>query len=139
MADASWPVQQAVYTALTDGSPPAVEQSVYDGAAPAGAVYPYVVIGEATIVDDGTKTEDGQQHTVTLHVWDRPADAGGPIGYKRTKEIMAAIRAALHDVDLSITGHATVMSRVEMQETFLDEDGITRHGVLRLRVVTQPA
>lgn len=139
MSDASLEVQRAIWRALADGSPAPLDWPVFDGAAPEDEPYPFVVIGETTVADDGTKTEDGQDHTLVIHVWDRPADVGGPVGFTRTKTIMGEIRDLLHDKDdLDVTGHTVWMCRVEMQEAFLDDDGVTRHGVMRVRVSTQP-
>lgn len=132
--DASWAVQQAVYAALDA----ALSSTVYDGAAPTNSAYPYAVIGETTVIPADSKANDGQEHAVQVHVWDRPATSGGPIGYKRTKEIMGQIRGALHEAALTVTGHGVAFSRVEFEETMLDEDGVTRHGIVRARIRTSP-
>lgn len=145
--DASWAVQVGVFDALADTEISGVSYigvggtnvAIYDGAAPSNSAFPYIVLGEMTVIPAESKANDGQEHTVQIHVWDRPAAAGGPIGYKRTKEIMAAARAALHQVSLSVSGHGVAFSRVEWQETLLDEDGVTRHGMLRARIRTSPA
>ena len=75
MADAAWEVQKAVYAVLDA----ALAVPVYD-AVPAAEPYPFVTIGEASAVAVDTKVEDGQEHTLTIHVWDRPAMAGGADG-----------------------------------------------------------
>ena len=38
---------------------------------------------------------------------------------------------------LSVSGHELVLIRQEFGATFLDPDGLTRHGVQRFRALTQ--
>lgn len=133
-ADAQWAVQQAVYSALTSdttlqallGNPPRVYDHV-----PQDTAFPYVVIGQATTRSFDTKTEDGMEQTLTVHTWSRYR------GIKETKQIMGAIVDALDQQSLSLTGHTLIQLRFEFSDTFLDEDGLTHHGVQRFRAVTE--
>ena len=54
---------------------------------PEGQAFPYVTIGESTAADFSTKTEAGQEHTITIHAWSRER------GRKETKQILARIYA----------------------------------------------
>lgn len=129
MSDAGWPLQQAIYSVLSG----ALSQSVYDHV-PHDSSFPYVVIGETTAVDDSNKTKDGQEHTVTIHVWSQYR------GRKEVKEIMGLIYSALHKQDFAITGHHLVLSKFDFQSSIdIDADGKTYHGVVRYRIVTQPS
>jgi len=133
-ADSQWPLQQAVYAALTGdatlqgllGAPARVFDHV-----PADTAFPYLVLGEAASAPFDAKTEDGMAQTLTIHTWSRYR------GLKETKEIMAAVAAALDDRSLSLAGHALVLLRFEFGATFLDADGLTRHGVQRFHALTQ--
>ncbi len=98
---------------------------------PQDSAFPYVVIGEDVTGPFDSKTEDGMEHRLTLHTWSRRR------GLKETKEIMAAISAALDGQALSVSGHALVLLGQEFGATFLDPDGLTRHGVQRFRALTQ--
>jgi hypothetical protein len=71
------------------------------------------------------------EQTLTLHTWSRY------LGLAEAKQIMAAVVAALDQANLSISGHSLVLLRFEFSSTFLDPDGLTRHGVQRFRVITQ--
>ena len=133
-ADSQWPLQQAVYATLTDdaalqaliGNPARVFDHV-----PQDSAFPYVVVGEATSGPFDTKTEDGLEQTLTIHTWSRYR------GLKETKDIMAAVMGALDDQALAVNGHDLVLLRFTFGATFLDPDGLTRHGVQRFRAVTQ--
>jgi Protein of unknown function (DUF3168) len=133
-ADSQWPLQQAVHAALSgDASLQgllAAPARVFDHV-PAETVFPYLVLGEATSAPFDAKTEDGMAQTLTVHTWSRYR------GLKETKEIMAAVAAVLDDRSLSVAGHALVLLRFDFGATFLDSDGLTRHGVQRFRALTQ--
>ncbi len=140
-ADSSWPLQQALDTALradatliallADGA-----DGIYDGV-PQDSVFPYVVIGEDTIRPFDTMTEDGAEATITIHTWDSPDADADAIGFSLTKRIMSAIVDALDQASLSVSGHTLVLMRHEFQNTFRDTDGLTVHGVQRFRALTQ--
>ncbi len=94
-----------------------------------GTTYPFVAIGEDTVTDFGTKTEDGGQFTINIHVWSQYT------GSKETKNIMDRIHDLLHDSNLSVTGFNLVNLRFEFSDILRDPDGITRHGVMRFRAI----
>ena len=125
MSDSSWALQVALYDILTD----ALSVQVYDQ--PSGdAAYPYVTVGESTVVDDSTKTASGQEHTVTIHAWDQ----GG--GRQSVKEILAQVYDALHRKSIPVAGHNLVLCHFDFASTVaLDIDDKTYHGVHRYRIV----
>ena len=135
MPSASFALQKAMHAALTTN--PALlallgGPRVYDHV-PRGAAFPYVTFGQSTERDWSTGSEPGHEHLVTLHVWSRAA------GGKEAQEIIGAVRAALHDQPLALTGHRLVNLRQEFAEVRRDADGETTHGLVRLRAVTEPA
>ncbi len=130
-ADSQWPLQVALRAALVadaalDGL---IAGRVYDHV-PQDSVFPYLVIGDTTTRDFDTKTEDGMEHTLTIHTWSRYR------GLSETKAIMAATVDALEGQGLTVTGHRLTLLRFEFSATFLDPDGLTRHGVQRFRALT---
>ncbi|MFD2206636.1 DUF3168 domain-containing protein [Kiloniella antarctica] len=126
MADASWEVQKAIYTKLkTD-----LSINVYDNV-PSSAQTPYVTIGDDTASDDSTKTDDGQQITLTIHAWSDYA------GRKQVKELGAEIYAALHKQPLPVAGFDVREVRWVFGDTIREPDGHTYHGVQRFRVFVQ--
>ncbi len=133
-SDSQWPLHVAVHSALTGdaalqgflGNP----ARVYDHV-PQDSTFPYLVTGEAQVGPFDTKTEAGMEQRLTIHTWSRYR------GLKETKQIMAAVTAALDGQNLAVSGHALILLRHESSATFLDPDGLTRHGVQRFRAVTQ--
>ncbi len=132
---ASWQLQQAVYgvligsawlTTLLGGA------RIYDDV-PQAAPYPHVGLGQTASSDWGTGTEDGEEHILTLHVWSQ----GG--GRGEAQRIIAALRDVLHTASLTLTGHVLVSLRQQFSDVRRDPDGVTIHGIVRYRAVTEPA
>jgi hypothetical protein len=116
------------------GSPsvPAVFEYVPQSSTPESASrFPYVVIGDTTAAPFDTDDINGQEHTVTLHIWDRYK------GGKRVRQVMDAIYDALHEAELSVDGQNTIFCYFDFSESVPDPDIETRHGVARYRIVTQ--
>jgi len=80
-----WPLQQAIYAALTAN--PAT-YPVYD-AVPQNSPAPYIVIGEVSNQDDLEISEESSDATVTIHGWSRTA------GKAQSYAILSFIRARL--------------------------------------------
>jgi hypothetical protein len=134
MPSSSWALQQALYSAVTGSAPLAAligPPRVYDDV-PQGAAFPYLTLGQSTLRDWSTGTDDAEEHTLTLHVWSR---AGGR---REMHEVMDALRGALHDQPLVLAGHRLVNIRHEISEARRDPDGETYHGIVRFRAVTEP-
>jgi hypothetical protein len=125
----SFDLASTVYAALTgDSTLMGLVEGVYDDV-PQDTPYPYIVVGEETTINAGTMTVDGLEHTLTLHVWSRYR------GLKETKQIMERIYTLLHNSNLTVTGASLVNLRQEFSSTFVDADGLTRHGVIRFRAM----
>ncbi len=134
MPSSSWALQKSIYETL------AVDAGVlgllggariYDDA-PQRSAFPYLTLGQSTLRDWSTGSEDGDEHLLTLHVWSR-AD-----GRREAHEIMQALRDALHERALALEGHRLVNLRHELSEARREPDGETYHGIVRLRAVTEP-
>lgn len=129
MALHSWELQKAIFAAL-NGSVTGMDGAnvpIFDDV-PEGTEYPYVVIGEETSANNGTKSLDGLEHTLTIHAWSRYR------GRREIKEIMQSVYENLHNAAISVTGASLVNIRQEFNTTLAETDGITRHGVMRFRV-----
>jgi|TARA_R100000152_G_C6775261_1_gene203561 hypothetical protein len=123
-------LQEALYARLNNDSTltNTYGASVYDEV-PEGSSYPYVVLGEVTAIDYGTKDTDGSENTLTFHVWSQYR------GAKEAKNIMDRMHDLLHDYSLSVTGANLINLRFEFGDLLRDPDGITRHGVMRFRAI----
>lgn len=128
MKSSLWPLQQALFTCLKgDAALTTKVKGIFDEV-PANQTYPYVTLGEDTVVDWSTKTNDGEEITHTLHVWSKYA------GKKEAKEILSLVLEAVTRQPLALAGGFSVdFSALDFMEVFIDEDGTTKHGVLRLR------
>lgn len=130
--DASLAVQTALYARLT--AAPALAGPlggrIHDRR-PEALGFPHLVLGEAMAQDDGCKSRDGQSHLVTLHLWSRYR------GRAEAKTLLGLVAAALHRQPLDLgPDHAWVASRVVATLVLDEADGVTCHGILRLRVLT---
>lgn len=134
MTAASWALQRSIYQALTGSSELTSllgGDRIFSDAPPA-AQFPFMTFGQTVTLDWSTGSEDGTEHSVTLHVWSR-AD-----GAEEVHEILEATRTALHDQTLALEDHYLVNLRHEFMEARLDPDGETMHGIVRYRAVTEP-
>ena len=128
-------VQTAIHGALTAHAPlMALVSGVYDNVPQAadsgdGSAYPYVTIGEDVHTDWSTDTSLGDDASITIHTWSRYR------GRKETKQIQGAIYDALTRVNLSVSGYKLVTIDFLDEQSFIDTDGLTRHGVSTFRVL----
>lgn len=130
MSDDALELRKAVYTALNANGTLTAMASIYDGV-PQDTAPPYVDLGEADVDDWGTKTFDGGDHFLTLHVWSSYR------GQKEAWDIIEQIRSTLHNASLSVTGHALVLIRHSASRVFRDINGQFFHGVTEFRALTQ--
>ena len=108
-----------------------VADRVFDDPPP-DAVFPYVTFGRFESLPVDVSLAAAVEHTVTLHAWSRYG------GRAEALDIIAALRGALHHAPLSIVGGRVVLVLTQFSDVFRSGDGITTHGVLRLRAITEP-
>jgi len=129
MSDHSVNLQKAVFDKLDqDGTLQGLVTDVYDFV-PESTAFPYVKVGEETSIDNGTKTLQGNEHTLVIHTFSRYR------GSKEVKEIMSRIYALLHESSLSVSGASLVNLRFEFSDVIKENDGFTSHGLQRFRAV----
>lgn len=134
MTAASWDLQRSIYQTLS--SAPALT-ALLGGARiysnpPQGEALPYITLGQTVNLDWSTGTEDGTEHSLTLHVWSRADSA------EQVHEIIGTLKTLLHDQPLTLQHHDLVNLRHEFTEARIDPDGETMHGIVRYRAVTEP-
>jgi|TARA_R110000772_G_C13075664_1_gene416873 hypothetical protein len=129
MSDHSLELQKSIFNALDgDSTLQNLVTDVYDFV-PENTAFPYVKVGEETSLDNGTKTLQGNEHTLVIHTFSRYR------GSKEVKEIMSRIYALLHESSLSVTGASLVNLRFEFSDVIKENDGFTSHGLQRFRAV----
>lgn len=126
MADAIAAVQRAVVAKLSS----TLSVSVYDFVPP-DAGDKYVSMGSHTVVDASAKDVAGQEMTMEVHQWD--STHRGRMG---VLNLQSAIYGALNNASLTLEGFGLTYIWYEFSTSFLDEDGLTMHGVMRFRVRT---
>jgi hypothetical protein len=104
---------------------------VYDDP-PADVVFPYVTLGRVESRPADAASRDALEQVITLHAWSRHG------GRAETLDIIAALRGALHNAALTLSGHNLVLLLATFADVFRSGDGRTTHGVLRLRAITEP-
>ena len=130
MSDHSLELQKIIYDTLSGDSTITTTYgaNVYDYI-PDNSAFPYVKVGEETSVDNGTKTLQGNEHTLVIHTFSQYR------GSKEVKNIMSRIYALLHESSLSVSGANLVNLRFEFSDVIKENDGLTTHGLQRFRAV----
>lgn len=104
---------------------------IYDDP-PADVIFPYLTLGRVESRPADTASREAIEHVVTLHAWSRYG------GRAEALDIIAGLRAALHNAPLAVEGHKLVLLLATFADVFRSGDGRTTHGVLRLRAITEP-
>ncbi len=94
------------------------------------SVFPYVVIGDDSLSDWDTDGTTGYIATCAIRCWSINKS------YKEVKELTMLVKRALHNQQLTIDGHVYCGSRVTSVNYSRDSDGITKQGILSLRLHT---
>ena len=130
MSIGQFALQTAIYSTLSNDNnlTSTLGAGVFDEVIE-GATYPFVVLGEETAIDYGTKDLVGGETTINIHIWSQYK------GSKETKNIMDRIHDLLHDSDISVSGFNLINLRFEYSDIMRDPDGVTRHGVMRFRAI----
>lgn len=109
-----------------------VAARVYDDP-PLGVTFPYITIGHIESKPVDASERAALEHGLTLHVWSRYG------GRAEALEVIAALRGCLHNAALNVADRRLVLLFAQFADVFRSGDGITTHGVLRLRAITESA
>lgn len=120
MSSAALTFQKLLFSQL---SAPLAPAKVFAGAPPAQPM-PYADISEC----DGIDHVAGEELTATVHLWSKK-------GPHETKGMQDTIRTAVHGQTIALDGWAFVNIRIDDSRHFVDPDGQTWHGVLRIRAI----
>ena len=129
MSDAGWQLQRAIFQAL-DGSLTGTSGQnvpVYDGIAPQGSRYPYVILDGQAMTSDDPLASRRDMRFVYLSVWSTYR------GQMEVHQILGQAYELLHEERLPMAdGYRMVRIRVTRQQTSRDADEATYMGTLTL-------
>ncbi len=94
------------------------------------ASYPYVKIGEQTVISWGDKSKPGTEVLQTFHFWSQYN------GKKECLDMMdETLRALTEDGWIPDLGaeYRVVYQQLDGEDVVDDLDGVTRHGILRMK------
>lgn len=114
-------INKALYTVLNSASFP-----VYD-CIPENTAFPYCDISEMTASDKSAKNLPGESFLLTAHLWSQ---------YKGTKEVREMCDELIQTItgtELTMSGFNNNLTEVEYIGISNDPDGLTRHGVVKIR------
>lgn len=99
---------------------------------PEQAEFPYVVLGEVSGRDWSDKFEPGQEVFSTVHVWSQYP------GRKEAAEMQDAVLRALTSSPLALgPDFYAAFVALDMSEMIIDIDGVTRHGIIRIKYLIE--
>lgn len=140
MNDPALALQNAVEAALRGSAALAGTMGgtvrLYPMAAPDGAPFPHLTIGEDQIVDDETECLASSEAFTTVHVWAR-VENDVTASRADAKAIAGAIRAAINR-SLTVTGFVVVECRFQTARHLTDPDRRTAHSVVEHKLLIDP-
>jgi len=98
---------------------------------PRGTAFPYIVLGEDIVSDWSTKTFQGSEHRLTLHVWSQTSRI------HEVKDLLALVAGALAGLPRDFDGYRLVNLLFLTSRVLPGADALTHHGLLELRVRLQ--
>lgn len=112
-----------------------VGSRVYDGAPPIKSrTYPDITFGANDYTPEDYQCIFGRDETFQLDCWTREHGRKA-----QCRDLVDAVKAALHEADLTLTVNALVRIRVVLVRVFNDPDGLTTHGVVQVTADVEEA
>lgn len=117
---------KAVYVALdaTSGLTGIISESL-SNADP----FPKIWLEDGGADDWSNKDDNGLEAFVNLHVGSQKE------GTKEIRGLMDKCHGALHNVDLVLANGQSVLCQFVRHDVVIDSDGITRHGIMRFKLL----
>jgi len=129
VADTTIQVQKAIFDILKADAAIAllVADRIFD-TVPDKTTFPYINFEPFDSATEETKDQDGQMHGFQIDVWSRYR------GTLEAREIIAAVRDAVHRVPLTITNGDIVFNYVNNTRVLMDSDKRTIHGIVEMQI-----
>ncbi len=93
--------------------------------------FPYITFGKSSSSDWSSKTTQGGQCNISIHIWSREG------GRKEAASIMERVYILLHDTHPSVSGYEVVMLRFADSKIELGNDGWTYQAVISFKALLQ--
>lgn len=97
---------------------------------PPGTPVPYVTTGEAQTIPDDADCIEGSEIYLDFHIWGRTWDV--------VKKLRTNLWVAIRDANLALSENRLVLLERSAAHDIRDPDGVTKHGVLTIRALTEP-
>jgi len=117
-------LQKSIYKRLNNGA----SFWVFDDV-PQDQAKPFIVVGDDTLIEYDSDGKTGFECTITIHTWSDYQ------GMAEIKAMQSEIYDLLHRAEFSVIGYNLINCTFEFADSFLDSNGVTRHGVQRFRVI----
>lgn len=98
--------------------------------------FPYTTLGLFAELTEEADEYDGSDISFQVDVWAR--GSGNLATSVEVMQVGEAVRAALHEAELSLDGARLVALTIERVNYTQDPDGITEHGIVTGRARTEP-
>jgi hypothetical protein len=123
-----WPLQTALFQRIKALS----SYTVSDGTEEMAA-FPYVKVGETSALPWSDKSKPGQTVLQTFHFWSQ---------YQGRKECLEMMDEVLRAITAGWTPDLgsefrVVHQELDGQDVIVDLDGVTRHGILRMKYLIE--
>ena len=127
----SWVLQKAITERLLQEETlnDKVHFRIYD-VAPPSPFFPYIILGQDSIRSWNTKTFKGNEVQFTLHVFSRDTSR------KEIKDIIQRILNTFENRPLYLEDNYVVHLMPELVQTFVENDRVTCHGIIKLHAIT---
>jgi len=127
-------LQAALYSRLTTSNDIIVAlggEHIFDDI-PISQQPPYIVFAESVHNDWSTGTEEGAEHSVSIHVWSDQS------GRKHAVTVAQFVIEAMNDLPRQLDDHILVNFSHEFTEVSRDEDEELYLAKINFRAVTEP-
>ena len=91
--------------------------------------FPKIWLEDGGADDWSNKDDNGLEAFVNLHVGSQKE------GTKEIRGLMDKCHSALHNVDLVLANGQSVLCQFLRHDVVIDSDGITRHGIMRFKLL----
>lgn len=129
-------LQSALISALLvdPGVAALVGDRVYDlrATSPQDAVYPYIAIGESSVTYEHSDGYSNSETVFVVHSWSRAN------GFSEARNLLRAAEAALNRTSIELLTDRVQSILSLSSQMMRDPDGVSSHGALRIRVLTEP-